>query len=77
MTDSVDNLVLEQLRLIREDIAAARTDIARVEETLTDQIAALEGKVDGITGVVVALGRYMHDMDERVERLEERIGGGT
>jgi hypothetical protein len=67
MAESVDNLVLEQLRLIR-------SDLARIEEKFDGRIDDLEAKVDGNTGILVALGRYIHDIDGRVERLEEAIG---
>jgi hypothetical protein len=67
MAENVDNIILEQLRLIREDIS-------RVEERLGSKIEHLEAKVDGHTGVMIALGRYVHDIDQRVERLEEKIG---
>ena len=67
MPENVDNIIIEQLRLIREDIK-------RVEETLGGKIDDLEAKVDGHTGVMIALGRYVHDIDQGVERLEEKIG---
>ncbi len=67
MPENVDNIILEQLRLIREDIK-------RIEETLGGKIDDLEAKVDGHTGVMIALGRYVHDIDQRVERLELKIG---
>lgn len=67
MAENVDNIILEQLRLIREDIS-------RVEERLGSKIEDLEAKVDGPTGVMIAPGRYVHDIDPRVERLEEKIG---
>jgi hypothetical protein len=70
MAEGVDNLVLEQRRLIR-------SDLARIEEKFDGRINDLEAKVDGNTGVLVALGRYIHDSDGRVERLEEAIGART
>ena len=67
MADSVDNLVLEQLRLIR-------SDIQKLDEKLSGRIDGLEAKVDGNTGILVALGRYLHDIDERVEHIEQKLG---
>ena len=69
MSENVNNLVLEQLRLIREDIQ-------RVESKLTEKIDDLNDEVQGHTGVLVALGRYIHDIDARVEGIEEKIGVG-
>ena len=67
MNENVENLVLEQLRLIR-------SDIKRLDEKLSARIDGLEAKVDGNTGVIVALGRYLHDIDERVELIEAKLG---
>jgi hypothetical protein len=67
MNENVENLVLEQLRLIRSDIKL-------LEEKLSGRIDSLEAKVDGNTGVVIALGRYLHDIDNRVEHIEAKLG---
>ena len=60
---SVDNIVLEQLRLIREDLRAVNAKI--------DDLAV---KADGHTAILIGLGKYIHDIDHRVENLEEKIG---
>ena len=67
MAENVDNLVLEQLRLIR-------SDIQKLDEKLSGRIDDLEAKVDGNTGILVALGRYLHDIDGRVEHIETKLG---
>ncbi len=67
MAENVDNLVLEQLPLIRQDIA-------KTEDTLGDKIDGLEAKVDGNTGILVALGRCIHSVGGRVEHIEENWG---
>ena len=67
MNENVENLVLEQLRLIRSDIKL-------LEEKLSGRIDSLESKVDGNTGVIIALGRYLHDIDNRVEHIEAKLG---
>ena len=58
-----DNLVLQQLRLIRDDIAKLREEIADVK-----------GTQQGQTGILISLGHYIHSIDDRVERLEAKIG---
>ena len=67
MAENVDNLVLEQLRLIR-------SDLQRIEAKFDERSYDLNAKLDGNTGILVALGRYIHDIDGRVERLEDAIG---
>lgn len=64
MSENVDNIVLDQLRLIREDLKSVK-----------EQIGGLHVKTDGHTALLIGLGKYMHDIDQRVEHLETRIGG--
>jgi tetrahydromethanopterin S-methyltransferase subunit G len=70
MTPNVDNLVLEQLRLIREDFK-------RMDKRFDD----LEAKVDELgvraqstEGVLFGLGGYIRSIDERVEHIEKKLG---
>ena len=58
-----DNLVLQQLRLIWDDLALLREEIAEVKVTQQGQ-----------TGILISLGHYIHSIDHRVERLEAKIG---
>ena len=67
MTEGVDNLALEQLRPIR-------SDIRNLDVKLSGRIDDLDAKVDGNTGILVALGRYLRDIDTRVEHIEEKLG---
>jgi hypothetical protein len=74
MSESVDNLVLEQLRLIR-------SDIRQLEEKLSGRIDALDAKVDKLgvraqstEGVLFGLGGYIRSLDERVEHIEAKLG---
>jgi hypothetical protein len=67
MAETVDNLVLEQLQPIRADISL-------LDEKLSGRVDDLEAKLDGNTGVLVALGRYLHDIDGRVEMPERKLG---
>jgi hypothetical protein len=71
---NVDNLVLEQLRLIR-------ADIQMLDEKLSGRIDRLEGKVDDLAiraqsteGVLFGLGGYVRSIDERVEHIEKKLG---
>ena len=70
MSDKIDNLVLEQLRLIREDFK-------RMDKRFDD----LEAKVDELgvraqstEGVLFGLGGYIRSIDERVEHIEKKLG---
>ena len=70
MSENIDNLVLEQLRLIREDFR-------RMDKRFDD----LEAKVDELgvrsqstEGVLFGLGGYIRSIDERVEHIEAKLG---
>ena len=74
MNESVENLVLEQLRLIR-------SDIQRLDDKLSARIDGLEAKVDNLAvraqsteGVLFGLGGYVRSIDERVEHIEVKLG---
>jgi hypothetical protein len=63
MAEEPDNIVLKLLREIRD-----RLDV--VEGKIDD----LAVKSDGHTGLLVGLGKYIHDIDERVEHIEAKLG---
>jgi hypothetical protein len=74
MAENVNNLVLEQLRLIRSDIQT-------LDEKLSGRIDGLEAKVDDLAvraqsteGVLFGLGGYIRSIDERVEHIEKKLG---
>ncbi|MFO7758003.1 MAG: hypothetical protein R6V26_05900 [Roseovarius sp.] len=68
MAKNGDNIILEQPCIIREDIK----QVGRMPRGRRDDP---EIKVDGHTGVLIAPGRTMHDIDSRIERLETKNGG--
>ena len=45
MSDNVDNLILEQLRLIRSDLSG-----------VTEKLDDLSMKVDGLTAILIGMG---------------------
>lgn len=70
MAENVNSLVLEQLRLIRDDFK-------RMDKRFDD----LEAKVDELgvraqstEGVLFGLGGYIRSIDERVEHIEKKLG---
>jgi hypothetical protein len=74
MNENVENLVLEQLRLIRSDIQG-------LDDKLSARIDGLEAKVDNLAvraqsteGVLFGLGGYFRSIDERVEHIEAKLG---
>ena len=66
----VDNLVLEQLRLIRDRLGSIESTLGTMTERMDDLKIGQEGQ----TGMLVALARYIHSIDGRVEHVEEKLG---
>ena len=74
----MDNIILEQLRLIRDSLARMEGRIDGLAENvqgLRSEMTGLEAKIDGNTAILVGFGHYIHSIDERVEHLEQTIGG--
>ena len=63
----VDNLVLEQLRLIREDLGSLKVDLAQFKAEVHSDFMAQKTMLFGLAGVI-------GQIDERVEHLEQKMG---
>lgn len=76
MTDNIENLVLEHLRLLRSDLGAVREDIREIKNRLTsveNTLASVKRDI-GDLYTEVAGQNLRHDrMAERIERIERRL----
>jgi predicted nucleic acid-binding Zn-ribbon protein len=70
MTDEVESLVLEQLRLIRKSQEEMREDILDIKIRLS----ATERHLGELQLQVAALNSRMDRFDERMARVERRLG---
>lgn len=68
MTGEVENLILEQLRAIRADMAGMRSDLAEIKTDMSD----LDQKVNGLTIILTMLAGHVHHIEVRVEALEAK-----
>ncbi len=68
------NLVLEQLRLIRADIADVKSGLGTQISDLADRVDNLDAQLQGLTYVMTtAIGSIVidvKDMKQRIETLE-------
>ena len=69
----MNNLVLEQLRIIRDKLGQIEGRLDSMDEKIDD----LKSGQNGQTGMIMALAGYIRDIDVRVEHLEHKIGGPT
>jgi hypothetical protein len=70
MSKEPQNLVLEQLRLIRSDIAEVKDDLAGLTERVENIDTQLQGLTYVMTTAVGSLVMEMKDIKQRVEVLE-------
>ncbi len=66
----MDNLILEQLRLIREDFGR----IDKRFDDLETKVDELGARAQSTEGVLFGLGGYIRSIDERVEHIERKLG---
>ncbi len=63
MTDNVQNLILEQLREMREENARFRSETK-------SELADLRNLIGGQGVILTSIAGYIHQVEERVEALE-------
>ena len=69
MVDDLNNLVLQQLRAIRDEIAKMSGRFDEVNEKLDDNRQA----TNGVALMVTMLAGHVHHIDERLEALERKV----
>ena len=72
MNDNVESLILEQLRLMRGDMAAMQAQIEGLERKMDESFSDVNGRIDGLVLMVQLLATHVHHVEGRVERLESR-----
>ena len=68
MSENVDNMILKQLRDIRDELGALRNDVSEIKSDVAD----VDQKVDGMAIMLTMLAGHVHHVTERVETLEEK-----
>lgn len=63
MSESVENLILTQLREMREENA-------RFRKETKDDLAGLRNLIGGQGVILTSIAGYIHQVEERVESLE-------
>ena len=70
MSESVENLILAQLREMRAEMGEMRRDVAQIKGDLSD----VDQKVDGLAVMLTMLAGHVHHIETRVETLEGERG---
>ena len=74
MAEIVENLVLEQLRLIREDLRRMDKRFDELEEKMASEFDEVKTDVHGQTMMIFGLSNVIGQIDKRVEHVEEKLG---
>lgn len=76
MTDSIDNLVLEQLRLIRSELGSVKLDIREVKSRLATLEVGQGTILQHMGHLASSIAQQQVSLDrvgDRVERIEKRL----
>lgn len=79
LVDKVDELgtalgeAEEELGALRTDVAQAQADVAALEEALTEEVAALDGRITRTEDGLVALDGALGELETAFGAVEERV----
>ncbi|MGL6208287.1 MAG: hypothetical protein ACRC14_00475 [Paracoccaceae bacterium] len=74
MNENVESIVLEQLRLIREDLRRMDTRLVDLEGHMTSEFDDVKTAQHGHTMMIFGLSNVIGQIDKRVEHVEEKLG---
>ena len=74
MVENVDNLVLEQLRLIREDLRRMDKRFDELEVKMASEFDDVKMDIHGQTMMIFGLSNVIGQIDKRVEHVEAKLG---
>ena len=75
MAENVNNIILEQLRLIREDLGGLKAEMKALESRMDTRFDEIAGELHGHKMMIFGLSTVIGHIDKRVETLEAKIGG--
>lgn len=68
-----DNLGLENLRLVRSQLRDMRNDMTLGFSEVRSRLWSIEGQMAGIRGDLVGFNSRQDQLQDRVERIEQRL----
>ncbi len=74
MPENVDNVVLEQLRLIREDLRRMDKRFDELEGKMAGKFDEVKTELHGHTMMIFGLSNVIGQIDKRVETVEIKLG---
>ena len=74
MSENVENIVLEQLRLIRDDLRRMDKRIENLEGKIDGGFDEVKVELHGNTMMIFGLSTVIGQIDKRVEHVEIKLG---
>jgi len=73
LMDNVENLVLEHLRLLRNEVKAQGLKMDEQFEGVRARLSSIEGQLAGVHGDIAGLQVRMDHFENRLDRIERRL----
>jgi len=73
MTDNVENLILEHLRLLRNEVKAQGIKMDEQFEAVRLRLSSIEGQMAGIHADIAIMHGRMDKFEGRLDRIERRL----
>ncbi|MGR3467914.1 MAG: hypothetical protein ACU0CI_08535 [Shimia sp.] len=74
MNDNVENMILVQLREMREEVREFRAENAARFAGIEERLENLEAGQQALQGVMLGLGRSLYLLEDRVEHIKAKLG---
>ncbi len=73
MTDNVENLILEHLRLLRNELRDFRTETTADLAMIKQRLTSLESQVASVHAAMALIHGRIDRVDFRIDRIERRL----
>ncbi|MEL6645293.1 MAG: hypothetical protein AAFQ79_15285 [Pseudomonadota bacterium] len=70
MNDTIGNMILTQLREMREDLASLRSETKAQTAEFKAELQDLRNMIGGQGVILTSIAGYMHQVEQRVDALE-------
>lgn len=73
MTEKIDNLILEHLKILRNDVRDFKTETIDELKMIKHKLTSLEGQTAGIHADMALIHTRIDRIDVKIERIERRL----
>lgn len=73
MTDNVESLILEHLKLLRNEVKTQSAKMDEQFESIRLRLSSIEGQMAGIHADIAIMHGRMDKFESRLDRIERRL----